>query len=76
MLIKNIVKETNIPIVADIHFHYKRAIESAKSGASCLRINPGNIGSVYKVKEVIVKAQDLQDLISTNCNKRQSSRNF
>ena len=43
--LKKIVKATDIPIIADIHFHYKRAIESAKSGASCLRINPGNIGA-------------------------------
>ena len=44
-----IVKQINVPIVADIHFHYKRAIEAAKSGASCLRINPGNIGSKERV---------------------------
>ena len=56
--LKNIVKSTNIPIVADIHFHYKRAIESAKSGASCLTINPGNIGSKDRVKEVIKAAKD------------------
>ena len=43
--LKNIVKEVEVPIVADIHFHHKRAIEAAKMGASCLRINPGNIGS-------------------------------
>ena len=42
--LKEIVKEVNVPIVADIHFHYKRAIEAAEMGASCLRINPGNIG--------------------------------
>ena len=42
--LREIVKNTNVPIVADIHFHYKRAIESAKNGANCLRINPGNIG--------------------------------
>ena len=56
--LKTIIKETNIPIVADIHFHYKRAIESAKSGASCLRINPGNIGSKDRIKEVIKAAKD------------------
>ena len=43
--LKEIVKFSNIPIIADIHFHYLRAIEAAKAGASCLRINPGNIGS-------------------------------
>ena len=42
--LKSIIKEVNVPIVADIHFHYKRAIEAAEMGASCLRINPGNIG--------------------------------
>ena len=51
--LKDIVKEVNVPIVADIHFHYKRAIEAAKMGASCLRINPGNIGSKERVLEVI-----------------------
>ena len=43
--LKAIIKEVNVPIVADIHFHYKRAIEAAEMGASCLRINPGNIGT-------------------------------
>ena len=48
--LKEICKKTEVPIVADIHFHYLRAIESAINGASCLRINPGNIGSVEKVR--------------------------
>ena len=56
--LKQIVKESKIPIIADIHFHYKRAIEAAKNGASCLRINPGNIGSEEKVKDVIKAAKD------------------
>ena len=56
--LKKIVKETKIPIIADIHFHYKRAIEAAESGASCLRINPGNIGKKEKVMEVIKAAKD------------------
>ncbi len=56
--LKNIVKEVNVPIVADIHFHYKRAIEAAKMGASCLRINPGNIGSKERVLEVVKSAKD------------------
>ncbi len=56
--LKKITKEIKVPIVADIHFHYKRAIESAKSGAKCLRINPGNIGSKDRVKEVIKAAKD------------------
>jgi (E)-4-hydroxy-3-methylbut-2-enyl-diphosphate synthase len=53
-----IVREVNVPVVADIHFHYKRAIEAAKAGAACLRINPGNIGSPERVKEVIKAARD------------------
>ncbi len=56
--LKEIVKNVDIPIVADIHFHYKRAIEAADNGASCLRINPGNIGSVNKIKEVVKAAHD------------------
>ena len=56
--LKKIVKEVSVPIVADIHFHYKRAIEAAKMGASCLRINPGNIGSNQKILEVIKAAKD------------------
>ncbi|MBR0672592.1 flavodoxin-dependent (E)-4-hydroxy-3-methylbut-2-enyl-diphosphate synthase [Neoroseomonas soli] len=53
-----IVREVNVPIVADIHFHYRRAIEAAKAGAACLRINPGNIGSKERVKEVVKAARD------------------
>jgi len=53
-----ICKAANVPIVADIHFHYKRGIEAAKSGAACLRINPGNIGAASRVKEVIQAARD------------------
>ncbi len=56
--LKFINKETSIPIVADIHFHYKRAIEAAESGAACLRINPGNIGNKNKIKEVIKAAKN------------------
>ena len=52
------VKAAKVPSVADIHFHYKRAIESAKAGAACLRINPGNIGSAERVREVIKAAKD------------------
>jgi hypothetical protein len=58
LALKDIVHEVNGPIVADIHFHYKRAIEAADSGAACLRINPGNIGSQERVKEVIRAARD------------------
>ena len=56
--LKDIVREVNTPIVADIHFHYKRAIEAAKMGASCLRINPGNIGSKERVLDVLKAAKD------------------
>jgi (E)-4-hydroxy-3-methylbut-2-enyl-diphosphate synthase len=53
-----IVREVAVPIVADIHFHYKRAIEAAEAGAACLRINPGNIGSADRVREVVRAARD------------------
>ena len=56
--LKEIKKEVKLPLVADIHFHFKRAIEAAKMGASCLRINPGNIGTNDRVKEVIKVAKD------------------
>ena len=56
--LKHIVKEVKAPIVADIHFHYKRAIEAAEMGASCLRINPGNIGSRDRVLEVVKAAKN------------------
>ena len=56
--LKEIIKHSKVPIIADIHFHYKRAIEAANNGASCLRINPGNIGSKERVKEVIKAAKD------------------
>ncbi|HEV2163234.1 MAG TPA: flavodoxin-dependent (E)-4-hydroxy-3-methylbut-2-enyl-diphosphate synthase [Stellaceae bacterium] len=56
--LKDIVPQVKVPIVADIHFHYKRAIEAAKNGAACLRINPGNIGSAERVREVVKAAKD------------------
>ena len=56
--LKKIKKSVTIPIIADIHFHFKRAIEAAKNGADCLRINPGNIGEKSKIKEVIKAAKD------------------
>ena len=59
--LREITKEVRIPIIADIHFHYKRAIEAAKFGAACLRINPGNIGKEEKVKEVI--GEDLNGFV-------------
>lgn len=62
--LKEILKESPVPIVADIHFHYKRGIEAAEAGAACLRINPGNIGSEERVREVIKAARD------NNCSMR------
>ncbi|MGC6413061.1 MAG: flavodoxin-dependent (E)-4-hydroxy-3-methylbut-2-enyl-diphosphate synthase [Candidatus Puniceispirillaceae bacterium] len=56
--LKDIVKASAVPIIADIHFHYKRAIEAAEAGAACLRINPGNIGSADRVAEVVRAARD------------------
>ena len=56
--LKEIVKHSPVPIIADIHFHYKRGIEAANNGASCIRINPGNIGSIERIKEVIKAAKD------------------
>ena len=58
LALKQIVPRVHVPVVADIHFHYKRAIEAAQSGAACLRINPGNIGSSERVKEVVKAAKD------------------
>ena len=55
--LKQIVRASRVPIVADIHFHYKRALEAADAGAACLRINPGNIGSAERVKEVVNAAK-------------------
>ncbi|WBU65172.1 flavodoxin-dependent (E)-4-hydroxy-3-methylbut-2-enyl-diphosphate synthase [Paracoccus aerodenitrificans] len=56
--LKEICRESPVPIVADIHFHYKRAIEAAEAGAACLRINPGNIGKADRVAEVVRAARD------------------
>ena len=56
--LREIVREVDVPIVADIHFHYKRGIEAAEAGAACLRINPGNIGDAARVREVIKAARD------------------
>ena len=66
--LKEIIKHVDIPIVADIHFHYKRAIEAAESGASCLRINPGNIGNIKRIKEVVKAARDNQCSIRIGVN--------
>jgi len=66
--LKDICKKSTVPIIADIHFHYKRAIESAVNGAACLRINPGNIGSKEKVNEVIKAAKDYNCSIRIGVN--------
>ena len=66
--LKLICSESPVPIVADIHFHYKRAIEAAKNGAACLRINPGNIGDSSKVKDVISAAKDFNCAIRIGVN--------
>ncbi len=64
LALKGIVAQVSVPIVADIHFHYKRGIEAAQNGAACLRINPGNIGSEDRVRDVIKAAKD------NNCSMR------
>ena len=56
--LKTIIKHVDVPIVADIHFHYKRAIEAAENGADCLRINPGNIGDIKRISEIISAAKN------------------
>jgi (E)-4-hydroxy-3-methylbut-2-enyl-diphosphate synthase len=58
LALKEITKHVQIPIVADIHFHYKRAVEAAENGAKCLRINPGNIGDKIKIHEVLSAAKN------------------
>ena len=62
--LKEIIKHVDVPIVADIHFHYRRAIEAADNGADCLRINPGNIGDTKRIAEVISAA------VNNNCSIR------
>ena len=74
--LKIIVKEVSVPIVADIHFHYKRAIEAAKMGASCLRINPGNIGSNERILEVVKAAKDNNCSIRIGVNAGSLDRNI
>ena len=56
--LKEIIKHSPLPVVADIHFHYRRAIEAAENGAACLRINPGNIGDINKIKQVVAAAKN------------------
>ena len=68
LALKEITKHVNLPVIADIHFHYKRAIEAAANGAACLRINPGNIGDKKKVSEVIKAAKDYNCAIRVGVN--------
>ena len=74
--LKEIIKEVRVPIVADIHFHYKRAIEAAKMGANCLRINPGNIGENSKVREIIKAAKDYNCSIRIGVNAGSLDKNL
>ena len=62
--LKDILRQVTVPIVADIHFHYRRAIEAAEAGVACLRLNPGNVGSRERVREVVKAARD------NNCSMR------
>ena len=71
-----ITKNVNVPIVADIHFHYKRAIEAAKNGAACLRINPGNIGSKDRVLDVVKAAKDYNCSIRIGVNAGSLEKNL
>jgi (E)-4-hydroxy-3-methylbut-2-enyl-diphosphate synthase len=74
--LKKIITQVNVPIVADIHFHYKRAIEAAKSGAHCLRINPGNIGAKEKIREVLKAAKDNNCSIRVGVNAGSLEKNL
>ncbi len=66
--LKEITKHVKVPVIADIHFHYKRAIEAAENGASCLRINPGNIGDKKKIYDVLQAAKNKQCSIRIGVN--------
>ena len=74
--LKKIIEQVDVPIVADIHFHYKRAIEAAKSGAHCLRINPGNIGSKEKIREILKAANDYNSSIRIGVNAGSLEKNL
>ncbi len=76
LALKKISKEVKAPLVADIHFHYKRAIEAAKMGASCLRINPGNIGNQERIIEVIKAAKDYNCSIRIGVNAGSLDKNL
>ena len=74
--LNKITKEVNVPIVADIHFHYKRAIEAAKNGAACLRINPGNIGSKDRILDVVKAAKDYNCSLRVGVNAGSLEKNY
>ncbi len=74
--LKTIINNIHIPLVADIHFHYKRAIEAAESGANCLRINPGNIGSKEKIAEVVSAAKNNDCSIRIGVNSGSLEKNI
>ncbi len=76
LALKTITKNVNVPIVADIHFHYKRAIEAAKNGAACLRINPGNIGSKERILDVVKAAKDNECSIRVGVNSGSLDKNL
>ena len=76
LALKKIIEQVNVPIVADIHFHYKRAIEAAVSGAHCLRINPGNIGSKEKIREILKAAKDYDCSIRVGVNAGSLEKNL
>src|ERR1700681_3091885 len=76
LALKHIVRQVEVPIVADIHFHYKRAIEAAESGAACLRINPGNIGSMERVRDVVKAAKDYNCSMRIGVNAGSLERQF
>ena len=76
LALKKIVNQVSVPIVADIHFHYKRAIEAAASGAHCLRINPGNIGSKKRVQEILKAAKDYNCSIRIGVNAGSLEKNL
>ena len=74
--LKTIINEVKIPVIADIHFHYKRAIEAAEAGAACLRLNPGNIGSSERIKSVIQAAKDNNTSIRIGVNAGSLEKNY
>ena len=76
LALRQITKNVSVPIIADIHFHYKRAIEAAENGAKCLRINPGNIGDKSKVHEVLSAAKNNGCSIRIGVNAAHSKKIF